>query len=84
VAGDLEDRLADAIADAWMTMRRPAGLAKAERNAERGMVRKAAREVVGELVTPHFVRLASIAERIEWLEQQQAERSAGYGGGRRD
>lgn len=81
VAGDIEAALADAVADAWMTARRPDGLAKAERRAERETVRKAAREVMAERVTPVLMRIASLTERVEWLEQRQAQDAAGFGGG---
>ena len=85
MAGDLEERLSDALADAVArAVRAQGGLRKADAPALRKQARGAAREVMGETVTPVLVRLASLAERLEWLEQQQAERSAGYGGGARD
>ena len=82
MAGDVEDRLADALAGVVvLAVRARGGLAKSGASALRKQARGLAREVMGETVTPVLVRLASLAERLEWLEQQQAERSAGYGGG---
>lgn len=83
MAGDLENALADAVAGAVVRVARvPGGLRKSGTAALRKQARGTAREVAGELVTPVRVRLASLAERIEWLEEQQREHAAGYGGGR--
>jgi hypothetical protein len=77
VAGDLEDNLADALAMAVVrAVRARGGLAKADSAALRKQARGAAREVMGETVTPVLMQQASLAERIEWLE-------AVYGGGER-
>jgi len=84
MAGDLEDRLAAGFAEAVVrAVQAQGGLRKADASALRKQARGAAREVMGETVTPVLVRLASLAERIEWLEAQQRERAAAHGGGGR-
>jgi len=84
MAGDLEDRLADALAEAVVrSVRARGGLAKSGASALRKQARGLAREVMGETVTPLLMRQASLAERVEFLEQQQAAQAAQYGGGRR-
>jgi len=90
MAGDLEDAMADALAEAAVRFARSQGaLSKSGASEFRKTARQSAREVMGELVTPHLVRLASLAERaelaslaerIEWLEVQQADREVRYGG----
>ena len=83
MAGDLEDRLADALAEAVVRSARSRGaLAKSGSGDLRKAARKAAREVMTELVTPQMVKLANFADRVEFLEQQQAAWAAN-GGGRR-
>jgi len=78
VAGDIEDGLADAIANEVVRcLRVPGGLRKADAAALRKSAREAARGVVAEMVTPLLVKLASIAERIEWLEEQSGGGSRG-------
>lgn len=80
VAGDVEDKLADAFADAIVKAVRPGGLAKSDASALRKSARQAAREVIGEKVTPALVKLASLTERVEWLEERRARDAARWGG----
>ena len=86
MAGDIEAELADEITRAVIkATRMPAGLAKADaaalRKAHWRSVWPVAREVVGETVTPALAKLAHLAERVEWLEERQAQGTARYGGG---
>lgn len=81
MAGDLEARLSDAVAEAVVrSVRAQGGLRKADASALRKQARGAAREVIGETVTPVLVRLASLGERVEWLEEQQRAAVCGGGG----
>lgn len=74
--------MADAVAEAQVRFARSQGALSKSGAAEfRKTAWQAARKLIGELVTPHLVELASLAERVEFLEQQQAERMAQYGGG---
>lgn len=82
MAGDAEKRFAAAVADAVVkSARHPGGLAKSGKpRGLRKAARKAGREIAGESLTPLLVRLASISERIEYLEERRAQDAARFGG----
>ena len=85
MAGETADQLADEIADAHVRrLQVPEGLNKADatafRNAAWQTTWAAAREVTGKLLDARRT-LADLQERVEWLEVQQADRLAQYGGG---
>jgi hypothetical protein len=85
VAGDLEDRLADAAAEAVVKLARErGGLAKSDASELRLQAWAAAREVAAEIVTPVLKSLEGpagyarpLAERIAWLEEQRRQQAAG-------
>lgn len=71
MAGDLEDQLADALAETAVRFARSQGaLSKSGAGEFRKSVRATVREVVVDLVTPEMAKLANLADRIEFLEQQ--------------